>query len=74
MNSTENKVLKISTEEDFGYQNFTKEEMQKLRYGEDSPKNKRELTKFEWMIGCCIHRIKRKIGTFLSKFSDYNEE
>ena len=74
MNSAKNKSLKISTVEDFGYPNFTKEDMQKLRYKEDSPKNKHVLTKFEWTVRCFMHRVKRRIEMFLSRFSGCDEE
>jgi len=74
MNSTKNKILKNPTEEDFGYPNFTKEDMQKLRYKEDSPKNKHVLTKLEWTVRCFMHRVKRRIEMFLSWFSGCDEE
>ena len=74
MNTNKIKILKNTTEEDFGYPNFTKEDMQKLRYREDSPKNERELTKIEWKIKCFTHRVKRRIENLIYYFSGSMEE
>ena len=75
MNSTENKSFKakINLETVSDYPNFSKEDMQKLKYMNNDSRNKRELSKLEWMIKCFIHRVKKRIETFLSWFSSYDE-
>ena len=75
MDVSKSKILKnpTSPEADFDCPNFTKEEMQKLRYGKDNSRNKRKLTTFEWKIRCFIHRVKRRIENFISYFSNCDE-
>ena len=34
----------------------------------------RKISKSEWKIRCFIHRVKKRIESFLSYFSDCNEE
>lgn len=38
------------------------------------PKPQKPMSKLKWKIRCFIHRVKKRIESFLSYFSDCNEE
>lgn len=55
--------------------NFSVQDFKKLKYvNNNSYKKTRKLSKFEWKLKCLIHRIKKRILTFICWFSNCEEE
>ena len=72
------KFLKTNNDE---YYSPTDEELKTMDWSKyNPPSNKinapehRKMSKSEWKIRCFIHRIKKRIGSFLSYFSNCDEE